>query len=157
MRETLAFNGLTVRLQMLKHKSETGFFPVIPQPPSDSVCKYYLDFLLDLKSDLEINCILCHSDQDVFYKISQIIWKDTKYDSVINIMGGFHILLVKLKMLYNKCKLFGLQQWLLKSKIMAEGLVNQVAEGKHYSRAVRLHKQSLECLLKFQSEKIIAD
>ena len=33
----------------------------------------------------------------VFYKISQIIWKDKKYDSVINIMGGFHILLVKLK------------------------------------------------------------
>ena len=82
------------------YKSETGFLPVIPQPPSDSVCKYYLDFLLDLKSDLEINHIFCHSDQDIFSKISQIVWKDKNYYSVINLTGGFHILLVKLKILY---------------------------------------------------------
>ena len=42
-----------------------GKAPVISQPPSDSVCKYYLDFLLNLKSDLKINHIFCHSDQDV--------------------------------------------------------------------------------------------
>ena len=94
---------LTARLQNVKtYKSENRFLPVIPQPPSDSVCKYYLNFLLDLKSDLEINHIFRHSDQDAFYKISQIIWKDKKYDSVINIMRGFHILLIKLKILYKK-------------------------------------------------------
>ena len=93
------------------YKSETGFFLVIFQPPSDSVCKCYLDFLLDLKSDLEIDHIFFHSDQDVFYKISQIIWKNKKYDSVQNIMGGLHILLVKLKTLYKKYILLGLQQW----------------------------------------------
>ena len=37
------------------YKSETRFLPVIPEPQSNSVCKYYLDFLLDLKSNLEIN------------------------------------------------------------------------------------------------------
>ena len=132
------FNSKTSNVKT--YKSETGFLPVIPQPPSDSVCKYYLDFLLDLKSDLVINHIFCHSDQDIFYKISQIIWKDKKCDSVINIMGGFHILLVKLKILYKKYNLLGLQQWWLKSKIIAEGSVNQAAEGKHYSRAIRLHK-----------------
>ena len=72
-------------------------------------------------------------------------------------MSGFHILLVKLKVLHKKYNLLGLQQWWLKSKIIAVGSVNQAAEGKHYSRAIRLHKQSLECLLRFQSEKIIAD
>ena len=35
-------------------KSETVFFPIISQLPSDSVCKYYLAFLLDLKSNLHI-------------------------------------------------------------------------------------------------------
>ena len=93
------------------HKSEIGFFPFISQLLSDSVCKYYLDFLLDLKSDLEINHIFCRSDQDILYKISQIIWKDKKYDSVINIMVGFHILLIKFKILYKKQILLGLQQW----------------------------------------------
>ena len=53
--------------------------------------------------------------------------------------------------------LLGLQQWWLKSKIIAEVFVNQAAEGKHYSRAIRLHKQSLECLLRFQSEKVKAN
>ena len=47
-------------------------------------------------------------------------------------MGGFHILLVKLKILYKKYNLLGLQQWWLKSKIIVEGLVNQAAEGKRY-------------------------
>ena len=72
-------------------------------------------------------------------------------------MGGFHILLVKLKILYKKYNLLGLQHWSLKSKIIAEGTVNQAAEGKHYSRAIHLHNESLNCLLRFQSEKIIAD
>ena len=51
------------------YESETVFFPIIPQPPSDSIGKYYLDILLDLKSDLEINHIFCHSDQDVSPKL----------------------------------------------------------------------------------------
>ena len=50
-------------------------------------------------------------------------------------MSGYHILLVKLKILYKKYNLLGLQQWWLKSNIIAEGLVSQAAEGKHYSRA----------------------
>ena len=67
------------------YKSETGFLPVTSQPLSDSVCKYYSDFLLDLKSGLEINPIFYHSDQDVFCKISPIIWKDKKYDKARNV------------------------------------------------------------------------
>ena len=65
------FNSKTSNVKT--HKSKTGFFPVKPQPRSDSGSKYYLDFLLDLKSDLEINHIFRHSDLDVFYKIFQII------------------------------------------------------------------------------------
>ena len=53
--------------------------------------------------------------------------------------------------------MLGLQHWWLKSKVIAEGSVNQAAEGKHYSRAIHLHNESLNCLLRFQSEKIIAD
>ena len=39
------------------YKSETGFFLVISQPSSDSVSKYYSNFLLDLKSNLEIDLV----------------------------------------------------------------------------------------------------
>ena len=44
------------------YKSETGFVLVIPQPPKDNVCKYCLDFLLDIKNDQNLNCIFCQSD-----------------------------------------------------------------------------------------------
>ena len=67
------FNSKTANVKM--YKSETGFLPVIPRRPSDSVCKYYLDFLLDLKSDLEINHIFCHSDQDVFMNSPKLFGK----------------------------------------------------------------------------------
>ena len=57
------------------YKSETGFLPVIPQPPSDSVCKYYLDFLLDPKSDLEINHIFVTVIKIYFIKSLKLFGK----------------------------------------------------------------------------------
>ena len=59
-------------------KSETRFLPIITQPPKTNICKCYLDFLLDTKSDQNLNYIFCHNDQDVFYKLSQIIWEENK-------------------------------------------------------------------------------
>lgn len=59
--------------------------------------KYHLDFLLDVKNDQNLNYIFCRSDQDVFYKLSQIIWKGTKHKRTVIIIGGFHILLVARK------------------------------------------------------------
>ena len=43
-----------------------------------------------------------------------------------------------------------------KSKLeLAIRSVNQAIEGRHYSRAVQLHKQSLELLLRYNCEKKI--
>ena len=78
-----------------------------------------------------------------------VTFNNKKYNSFLNIMSGLHILLVKLKIVYKKYNLLGLQQWWLKSKIIAEGLVSQAAERKQYSSGTHLHKQSLECLLRF--------
>ena len=91
-------------------KSETGFLPVIPQPPNDNVCKYYLDFLINMKNDQNFSNIFCHNDHDVIYKLSRIIWLKKKNESIVNIMGGFHILLVTLKVFYKKCNSKGLNE-----------------------------------------------
>ena len=53
-------------LKLRDHFIKTDFFSVARQLPSNCVCKYYLNFLLDLKSDLEINFMFFHSVQDVF-------------------------------------------------------------------------------------------
>ena len=49
----------------------------------------------------------------------------------------------------------GLKEWWITSKIIAAGSVDQAMEGRHYFRAVRLHKQSIESLLRYKSEKEI--
>ena len=54
-------------------KSEAGFLPVIAQPPKDNVCKCYLDFLLNIKNDKNLSHNFSHNDEDVFYKLSQLI------------------------------------------------------------------------------------
>ena len=46
-------------------QSDLDYFPVIPYPPNESVLKDYLDFLIDLKNDLEIDNRFCYSDQDI--------------------------------------------------------------------------------------------
>ena len=38
-------------------QSDLDYFPVIPYPPNQSVLKDYLDFLIDLKGNLENNSI----------------------------------------------------------------------------------------------------
>ena len=93
-------------------KSETEFLPVIPQPPKNDVCKCYLDFLLNVKNDQNLSNVFSHNDHDIFYKLSQIIWIK-KNEGIVNIMGGFHILLVILKIFYRKRNLKGLKEcWL---------------------------------------------
>ena len=116
------------------------------------------DFLIDLKSDLEIDNIFWHKDQDVFYKISQIMWKEgDKNKGIINIMGGFHMLLVNLKILCNKYGLLGLRGWWVKSKIIADGSVDKALEGRHYSRGMRLRKQTFETLVRFKCKSLEKD
>ena len=110
-------------------------YPIKAYPSKKSVLENYLDFLIDLKSDLEIGNIFCHSNQDVFYKISQIMWKKgDKYKGIINIMSGFHILLVNPKILYKKYDLLGLRGWLVKSKIIADGSDDKTLEGRRGTR-----------------------
>ena len=66
-------------------------------------------------------------------------------------------MLVTLKVFYKICNLKGLKEWWLKSKIIAIGSLAQAIEGRHYSRAVRLHKQSLESIFRHKYEKEIPD
>ena len=143
--ETPPFGSWTVFNSMVTDnrtiQSDLDYFPVIPYPTNDSVLKDYLGFLIDLKSDLEVDNIFCHSNQDVFYKISEIMWKErNKYKGVISIISGFHIFLVNLKILYKKYGLLGLRGWWVKSKIIADGSVSKALEVQHYSRGSQLYK-----------------
>ena len=74
--------------------------------------------------------MLCCSNQDVFYKISQIMWKEgDKHTGIVDIMGGFPYHFSNLKILYKKYGLLCLRGWWVKSKIIADGSSDKVLEG----------------------------
>ena len=38
------------------------YLPVVPLPPGDNVCKWYLDLLVEMIDDLEADCIFLHAE-----------------------------------------------------------------------------------------------
>ena len=83
------------------------------------------------------------------------MWKEgDKYKRIINKMGGFLILLVNRKILYKKYGLLGFRGRWVKSKIIADGSLNKILEGRHYSRGTRLHKQIFEALVRFKCKSL---
>ena len=92
-----------------------------------------------------------HADEAINSKINIIMWlHQGKYDQIVPLIGGFHTLLVYLKILYKKYGCLGFQDWWVHSGVIADGSVSQAIEGRHYARSVRLHKQSFCALLRWK-------
>ena len=135
-------------------KSHLEYLEVVPLPPGDNVCKWYMDILIEMADDLELDCIFAHADEAVNCKMVLIKWlHENKYDRIITLIGGFHTLLVKLKIMYKKYGALGFKDWWVDAGVVAEGSVDQASEGRHYYRSIRLHKQSFEALLRYRIVK----
>lgn len=136
-------------------KSLLNYMEVVPLPPSDTICKWYMDLLTDMADDFGVQCIFAHSDEAIYCKMVLIQWlHQGKYDKIINLLGGFHTIMVKLKIMYKKYGALGLRDWWVDAGAIAEGSSAQAIEGRHYFRAIRLHKQSFEALLRLQIRNI---
>ena len=84
------------------------------------------------------------------------MWKARyKCKGIINIIDGFHILLVNLKIIYKKYGLkSGLERWWVKSKITADGSVDEALEEWYYSKGTRLQKKIFLKLVSLQMQII---
>ena len=141
------------RKNALKCKLE--YLPLIPFPPGDNIVKYYLHMTKDLAEELRLDHIFVHAEETINSKIKMILWTHKyKYNKIIPLLGGFHTLLVYLKILYKKYGCLGLQDWWVDAGAIADGSVLQSIEGKHYARGIRMYKQSFCALLKCNCRKI---
>ena len=68
----------------------------------------------------------------------------------IPLLGGFHMLLVKLKIFHKKISVLGLKEWWIDSEAIQPGSADKADEGKHYFRSVNMQKQSFEALLRYR-------
>ena len=136
-------------------KVHIDYLQVVPFPPKDIVCKWYLDQMVKVTQEMDLEFIFLHSDEAVHSKIMILKWiNQGDYDRIVPLMGGFHTILVKLKLIHKRFGALGMRDWWIDSNAIAEGSVDKAAEGKHYSRAIRLHKQSFEALLRYRFEKL---
>lgn len=136
-------------------KSLIEYMEVVPLPPNDTVCKWYLDLLIDMAEDFGLQCIFAHSDEAIYCKMVVLQWlNEGKYDKVVNLLGGFHTIMVKLKIMYKKYGALGFRDWWVDAGAIAEGSSVQAVEGRHYFRAIRLHKQSFQALLTYRMKKM---
>ena len=138
-------------------KVEVKYLPAVPEPPGDNVCKFYLEKVLELCHHLEINHLFLHADEAVYSKLMIIKWISAgRYDKVIPIIGGFHTILVQLKIIYKKYKMIGYTDWWISSDIIAAGSAPAAEEGKHYHSALRCHNMAFEALVKFKLSKDVS-
>ena len=123
-------------------KSETKqalleYLPVVPLPPTDNICKWYLDRINKMIEELESDCVFLHADEAVYSKILMIKWIETgDYEKIVPLLGGFHTILVFLKILHKKYGVLGLKEWWIDSEAIQPGSADKADEGKHYFRSV---------------------
>ena len=88
-----AFMKDTSSMETIKCKLED--LSVVPFPPSDNIVKWYMDM------DLELNHVFVHDDEAINSKIHMTMWlHQGRYEKMIPLIGGFHTLLVHLKIFH---------------------------------------------------------
>ena len=103
--------------------SSIKYLPATLDPSEYSVCKEYLDFLLDTTSYLEIPHIFVHADEQVYPRIRHLIWKHGEsYSTIIPMLGGFHQLRVLQKIIFKRHGVIGYKDWFVDAGTIAEGL-----------------------------------
>ena len=75
----------------------------------------------------------------------EIVWKkEAEFNNVVLRLGAFHISTMFLAVLGSRFGDAGLTDLLVESEIIGPSAVKAVMSGKHYNRAVRVHKIAFE-------------
>lgn len=76
-----------------------------------------------------------------------MLWKQKEqFESLVVMIGGFHLLLTLLVMIGNRFGDASLRDVTVRSEVIAEGSIDSVLNDKHYKRGVRLHKIMYEAI-----------
>ena len=108
---------------------------------------------MEIAHDLELDYIFADADEAIHIKMLITSWlNQNDYDKIISLMGGFHTILVILKILFNKYGCLAFRDWWVDGGAIA-------FEGRHYAKSVRLHKQSFQALVKktIKSESAVTE
>ena len=87
--------------------------------------------------------------QALFAKAVEISWKQTeRFSHILLRMGTFHTICNALSILGKRFGDSGVKDICIEAELVAEGSINGVLDGKHYNRAIRIHKYIYEALMR---------
>ena len=143
------FNILTHDHKDVK-KDTVAYLPTINAPATDlSTVNEILSQTMKIKSELNLDAIVCVFDQALYAKASEIIWKNSDMmKSIVIRMGVFHTILNLLGIIGKRFGDAGLRDVAVESGLIAEGSINSVLDGRSYNRGVRLCKLVFEAFMR---------
>lgn len=85
-------------------------------------------------------------DMAAAIKAYNVIWQSNNFQNVVVNIGAFHTICSYLGCLGKIMAGSGYEDILVASEICASGSINKVMSGKHYNRAISIHKTMMESL-----------
>ena len=86
-------------------------------------------------------------DLGIAKKAHEILWQNPNiFSDILARMSVFHTTCSYFSALEKRLHCSGFEEILVESGICASGSINKVMSGKHYNRAMRVHKLTLEAL-----------
>ena len=129
-------------------ESIVGYCQVIDSSPTEMPTVYtVLKRSIQMADQLGQQDVIIVFDQAIYAKANEIIWRcQEEMNRVVLRMGAFHIACTFLAVIGKRFGDAGLEDLIVEAEIVASGSVKKVFEGKHYNRAMRMHKIVYEAL-----------
>ena len=147
-----SWTGFNIRIRDEEAIAEdvVGYLPTINAPATELNTVFEILNRSELiRKQLLLETIVVVMDQAIFAKATEIVWKQKeKFSNVVLRMGSFHTICNALSIIGKRFRDAGLKDICIEAGIVAEGSINGVLDGKHYNRAVRVHKYIYEALMR---------
>jgi hypothetical protein len=127
-----------------------GYLPTINAPATElSTVFEILDQSEKIRLELHLEAVVVVMDQALYAKATEKVWKHKdRFSHILLRLGIFHTICNALSILGKRFRDAGLKDICIEAGLVAEGSLNGVLDGKHYNRAVRVHKYIYEAFMR---------
>ena len=130
---------------------------ILDSPTKYKVIHEILRRSLECKEYLDLEFIFLEVDQAIYNKIIQVKFQLRKedsllYDSVIERMGSFHILLCVVRSIYSRYKGFGFVELLSEVGLGGAGSIENALKGGDFKMGIRYYKLLFEAIYRAKIE-----
>lgn len=138
-------------------ESIVGYCQLIDASPTELSTVYtLLKKSVTMANRLGLDDTMVVLDQAIYAKALEVIWKQRQeFNSVVLMMGDFHVACVFLAVIGKRFGDAGIRDLLIEARIIGNGSLNGVLEGKHYNPSLRMHKIVLEALKRLSWQAFI--